>query len=421
MKGNKKTIFLVLALALVLKLVVGFYFFRDYEIKNDAKDYYEYAQIIQERGPFFTDIEGLEAFAPPGFPWILALVMSISNWLGAVVFLNALFSTATVYLIYRIALYILPQKWALAASIYAILFVPYYLYIGTILKESLLQFLVPLSVLLLFNALKSKKLIPWIALGLVLSYLCHTDERFLLLIPLFLIAIFVFNSYRERTYKWQRSALLIFAIVLFSSPWFARNHIVYERPILITERFQSPIDKSRGIENRLNQRAKLYKDRLIIFRDSVQSGYNPTPRMGRERALLKAMNEGLIPHDYSLAERIYFNLLGYWSPVRTRGILIGSGWKYKGARTPLQNILYFCNFGILLPFLLLGIFKALCRKNSLALFLSVYLLLHSGIHVFLIFGSGRYRHPVDFIIIILAFFGFYQIKKMTRKPDAVEK
>lgn len=398
-----------LGLVLMAKVILGLFIFSPEQIVNDAKDYLQFGEIILRDGPLPLAQGEIEAFSPPGFPWLLALTIYLTGWNGSIVIVNALLSTITVWIIYKIGQWSLPGTWAVLAAIWAVFYVPYSYFIGSILKESLLHFLVPFGIYLLFKLHKKFNVSLLILLSFVFTYTIHTDERYLVFLPLYLIALIQKNNLQKSL---KNCILFLFGILIFSSPWFIRNYQVYERPILITERFQSPLDKKLGIENRLNQRNSNLRDQIISFRDSVMAGYSPQVNSGRKRNVKEAIGEGLIPHDYNFVERFYYNSLGYWSPFRTSGILLGSGWKYKGPRTLTVNILYTLNYGLLLPFLLVGIYFAWSQKTRILQWLSLYLLMHYILHVIVIFGSGRYRHPVDFIIIVLAFYGFYSITRL---------
>ena len=403
--NSKKRVVLFYGLIFLLKIGIGIVVYYQGVVESDAKDYLEFAEIILRDGPFTQAYGEIEAFAPPGFPWVLALVKFLTGWNGTIVVINALLSTITVWIIYKLSTVVLPAKWARSTSLWAVVYVPYSFYLGNLLKESLLYFLVSFSVYLLYRFRSRSKILILISLGFIFVYTFHTDERYIVFLPLFFLGLIEFKKLKKSA---LHLCIFVVLILVFSAPWFIRNYRVYNRPILITERFQSPIDKKLGIENRLNNRSSQFKEQLVSFRDSLDRGFNPIPSFGRERALMAAKEEGLHPHDFSLRERIYFNSLGYWSPVRNHGILIKNGWKYKGARSFATNILYSLNYGLLLPFMVFGVFMAFRRKERLLIWLVSYLFLHYCLHVLMIFGSGRYRHPVDFIVIILAFYGIFQ-------------
>lgn len=406
--SSTKKFWWVFGFIFILKLGIGLSVFFQSTIESDAKDYFDFAQLILRDGPFTLAQGEIEAFAPPGFPWLLALAKYLTGWTGTIVIINAFLSTATIWVVYKISEYILPKSWEVLPAIWAVFYIPYSFYIGKVLKESLLQFLVPFGIYLLFKLNNKFSISVLILLGFVFAYTIHTDERYLVFFPLYVLALIKKNDL-QRSIK--NGVLFIFCVVIFSSPWFIRNYEVYERPIFITERFQSPIDKLLRLNNRLNERNENLHNQRISVKDSLLAGYSPKVSSGKLKSVKQAIDHGLIPHDYDLLERFYYNSLGYWSPIRTSEILLGSGWKYKGSRTLTTNILYTLNYGLLLPFMLVAIYFVWSRKIRALQWLSMYLLTHFSLHVMLIFGSGRYRHPVDFIIIILAFYGLSSITK----------
>lgn len=409
-----KIFWLFLIVAFVLKITFGLFIFTEENIIADARDYLEFAQLILRDGPFVPNHEEIEAFAPPGFPWLLAFTIWMTGNINGIIFFNALFSAFTVGIVYKIGHRFLPGNWGVLPALWALIYYPYTMYVDELVKESLLQFLVPLSILFLIRLKEKRNFIRMIFLALAVTYLFHSDERYFLFVPLYFIYL-VYPIGDSGSFK--TAVITGLLILLFCIPWFYRNYQVYDRSVFLTERFQSPIDRILGNkENRLLVRSREFKQQLVNFRDSVKSGLNPEPTMGRERAIREAMDKGFFPHDFSLLERIYYNSYGYWSPIRTNGILLRSGWKYKGPRSFITNVLYTLNYGVLLPFMLLGVYFAWRNRIWILAWLSVYLFCHYILHIILIFGSGRYRHPVDFIIILLAFYGLYELIKLKDWP-----
>ena len=101
-----------------------------------------------------------------------------------------------------------------------------------------------------------------------------------------------------------------------------------------------------------------------------------------------------------------------------KGRLLHDGWKFKESRSLLVNVLYVLNYGILLPFFLIGAWNSLLRRNVEMNLLLGYVFIHSAFHVLVFFGSGRYRSPIDFIIILMAFKGIDIVWKYFRKNVA---
>lgn len=399
---------IILIIALIAKIAFGLYDFYSAPTVADENDYILEAHMILEQGPLVLEPYNPKTFVGPGFPWLLAF----TQWIGGtnlIVWLNACLSVLTVILIYKIGKRVLKFPYVELAALWAVIYVPYTMYVGSVLKESLLQFLVVWSVYLAFRLRDQFSLSKVTLFAFAFVYMIHTDERYLFFLPIYALAVLKWDQRISANLK--QISIVSLWIIVFCLPWFARNYVVYERPVFLTERLHAPIDKKFGIKNDLINRSEYFSKEMRAFQDSLLNGLDPQISMGREKSLLAAHNNGLTPHDFSFGERLWYNTLGYWSPIRTKGILLGSGWKYMDPRSPIVNILYTLNYGILLPFMLMGIYFTWRQGVFELKILSIYLAFHYILHIVMILGSGRYRHPVDFIIILLAFYGLYSLSE----------
>ena len=405
MRRQLRTSLLLALLAFIIKLIYALIFYDVVNIKNDAVDYLEYSQLIIKYGLFHVNPNDVEAFAPPGFPLVLAASILLTGSMKGIVLFNSIFSTITVFIIHRLALRFMSNAWAKYTALYAILFYPYTMYLDELIKESWIQMLVPFTFILLLRILDKAILIRMIQFSVIFVILIHSDERYAFIYFAVVLVLLLLKKLAVKN-VFLMSAL----IVLFSSPWLIRNYKFYNRTVILTERFQAPIDKLVGYnENRFIERSKNFKDKLVPYRDSLMNGLNPRITFGRQRDVFAAVENGLYPHDFSLGERIYYNTMGYWSPIRMKGILLGTGWKFKGKRSTAVNILYSLNYGWLIPFMCIGFAYAFKERLMHLVTLFLFLFVHYSLHILLIFGSGRYRHPLDFIVIIVAFYGLKRI------------
>lgn len=400
--SNTRARQIVILLAFLVRLSYGLYDIDIAHPEGDERDYVYDSEIILEQGPLMMGPIDFKTFVGPGYPWLLAL----SKWIGgetAIVWINALLAALTVLLIFRIGRLFMQTPWAEFAAIWAILYVPYTLYVGTLLKESLLQFLVIWSFYLVFKLRIRFTLKLAVLFAFALTYLVHTDERYLFFFPVYILT-FIYHK-ATIVQKLKRVGAIIGFFILLCLPWTIRNYIVFERPIFLTERLHMPLDKILGIPNDLAQQSVDYSTDLGIFRDSLLAGLNPKVETGRQKGIAWSIDNGLVPHDFTLWEKIFYNSYAYWSPIRTKDILVADGWKFWPARGPFGNTIYMLNFGILLPFFLIGVFLAWRNRVFELKMLTLYLFLHYALHILMISGSGRYRHPIDFIILLLAFYG----------------
>jgi hypothetical protein len=94
-------------------------------------------------------------------------------------------------------------------------------------------------------------------------------------------------------------------------------------------------------------------------------------------------------------------------PVSLKGSYRITGYVYSPGWSLKHNLLIGISYGLLLPFMLIGFYYLVRRRNNLpAILFSGILIFHTLIHVaFIPYARDRYRHPVDFIVIILGVFG----------------
>ena len=96
------------------------------------------------------------------------------------------------------------------------------------------------------------------------NWLIHIDERYFLFLPIFLV---ILSEFRLDKFKYAFYTFII--LILMMSPWTYRNYVVYERPLILTERssrvidpllnFKSPVNKFR------NYKKNYYKTSDILF------------------------------------------------------------------------------------------------------------------------------------------------------------
>lgn len=151
-------IWLILCLALALRLwnvvAIGDHFYANY--LSDASTYMLWASKITAGssylGPAFP--------MGPLYPYFLALCLSLGFSFYSVLFLQALFGTVVVYIIYIISRRIFGRKAALISAVMAAVYAPHIFYDGLLLSESLQLLLIGLALLLIIPH-KNIKLNSW--------------------------------------------------------------------------------------------------------------------------------------------------------------------------------------------------------------------------------------------------------------------
>ena len=114
----------------------------------------------------------------------------------------------------------------------------------------------------------------------------------------------------------------------------------------------------------------------------------------------------------------------FWRFARLRGSSIQdpsdtvSGVRMEPPWSTRHNVATIVSYGLLMPFLLLGIVFAILTRNRTALILSATLAFYFLIHV--VTGGGtRARVPVESVVILLSFYGLVRIRRRpSTAPDA---
>jgi hypothetical protein len=400
--------FLVFGILVRIAFALYMWLTNGLNVAADQMDYIQYAQQMSLQGPFVMDVSQLTAFCGPGFPFLVFVLMSFSKSPIVVIIINIILSGLTLWIHYLTAKNLISKNAAIVVLAISAVYVPFFIFSGYVLKETLLYFCLSMIVYLL--TLKNQKYIIILA-AFFFVWAFHIDERYLLYTQFLLIPIFA----KRRKLKDVFIACLW--LLLFSAPWLIRNYQVYDRVVIVTERFMSPIDRYTGIANRLNNRESGFHKRLIEVRDSTLNGEQVHFLSSRERVVVQSIKDGLIPHDYTKLEKFKYNLASFWSPIRTKPMFINSGWKYAKARSMSMNLIYGTFMIPLIAFLFIALFISAKRRDWLILFFGVLLLYHTLAHVILISGLGRYRFPLDNILILTAVWGLFQM--LNRKEDSV--
>lgn len=366
----------------------------------------------------------------PGFPLIVAISFAIfgENFLPIII-LNAIISALIPILIFKLGKEIFNERVGFISSIWSTFYVLHIRYIPTLLKEVWLAFLF-LLIIYLFIVETKKNKIFWsnLILPILYAFLIHIDERFFTYFPVLIIA-FLFLDIKNWKYGLKKSALFTGVVLFLMVPWLVRNYYVYDRPVILTERTTRFTDKI--FVGHINQKENFKEDKkqlpyfewdesmieLILTGEKV-----PNLKEKVYKSLQNGLRHGFIPHKYSKYERWFVEFKEFWRPFRFTGGYLGNGFRFEGPSWSLKhNVSQGLTYGVLLPFFLIGIFFITRLRYKYGLFLTVIILTHMIIHLFLAHARNRYRIPIDSFIIIIAFYGIYQIYLMCKSKALIER
>lgn len=232
--GLKKyliTLISISILALIIRIIAGWqiYSYQELDVQNprsttDMHTYTEYAkQMVKGE---YTAHQGAYYYQPFYYAVFLRSLFTVfgSDPL-VIVFAQALLGALTVLLTGLIGAKLGGKKAGIVAAIMMTLFRNHILYTPYALMAVLQTFLITLSVYLVFEAFKKKKLLNWGLVGLVMSCSILTRGNFLLLIPF--IVFFIWRSEKESIKKVLLSALVFLAMVYIPQlPFSIKNYQV---------------------------------------------------------------------------------------------------------------------------------------------------------------------------------------------------
>ena len=429
-RERSKFIFLMLLFFFILRIIVIFFFSK---ANGDCYFYSNYALTLLEGTKWLYSSDFIGSYREPGYPIFLAFIYFIfgkENFL-AVYILQCLLSTATIFIIYRLAAAIFDKRTAFIAFIWSGFYIYYIWSACRILRETLVIFLFILLFYLLYRYLnlpdEKRKAIYLISSASIYFFLIHTDSRYLYLILPIPMIFTIYLSFRKGV---KNFLIFLCLVIILSTPWAIRNYIVYKNFVLISTFHFKPSNNlfmsfkhwkwlftfkdereilSKTVLNANEQDYPLQKKQELI-KTALQ-----LPKTATAEAFIvgtfKTLDAELYPFYYSSLQFKWLSLKKLLTPVMLQKVFIvnsysGTGFSLmKYRQWPLiYNILSFACYGTMLPFALAGVIMLLRQKNKVTIFFLLPLIFHIFLHTI---GSGlpRYRFPVDSFLIILGAYG----------------
>ncbi len=386
----------------------------------DGVEFDSAAVNLVEQGRYVIDPEGLSSFRAPGFPFLLAsvyLVFGTGNHVAAHVMfclIGALLTLAT----WKLALEITDEATALLASLLVAVYPNLLYWCMHFSSEPLYTLLLTTSLWLLLRGLRCGSLTDQSLAGLLLGYAVLTRPLAVYFVPC--LALLVLVAARRRPRFATAGALLFFvAAVVPVAPWTARNWFVHDRFVLVATNGGSTF---WGATNQ-----------LVLDDESLRGGWVTTSAMLEQKAQVMALpdevdrdrlewqfgRQFLADNPLALPRLLAYRFLAFWTPF---------------SRTPhaLFNWVVGLSYGLLLPFMLLGLLRltrekspatrgldaSTARTGASALVLTALLTL-AGSLVF--YGSGRFRSVIEPLLLILAASALLQAARRARELLPREK
>jgi 4-amino-4-deoxy-L-arabinose transferase-like glycosyltransferase len=326
-----------------------------------------------------------EPFTPraPVYPLLLAAafrVLGVRQWVA--ILLNAFIGAMTVLIVYRIGDKWLGRGVGLIAALWLSLSVHQMHFASIFVRDTLVTFALAWLCLAISRNFRRMRQAVWV--GIVYACLIHVDPQFLVLLP-FLLLFFAFFATHHRLLNVQYVFLLLVTVFVVVLPWTIRNAVVYGEIIPVALEAKPYIRPVTGL---------------------VSPGEGELPGADEIEAagLMRAHPEGVVQ-----------NTIEFWRITRlrdtegdpSRHLRPEPAWSLR------HNLINIANFGVLLPFAVVGLVIALRRRNRAATALTLVTLVYYGTRAIL-GATERSRLSIEPLVILLGVYGFFELVKMLR-------
>ena len=407
---------LVFFISFIFRLIYSFIHIKTNGINvgYDAKDYIQFSKEIMRQGWMVLDISNISSHSGPGYPLLLFfdyLMFGNKNYYFSI-FVGIIFSALSTVIIYKLSFLIYKSvKISILTSLWAALYVHFIRHAPFIGKESIIFFLFPFCLYLVLSQ-RTSIYIKILMFTFFYNWLIHIDERYFLFLPIFLV---ILSEFRLDKFKYAFYTFII--LILMMSPWTYRNYLVFERPLILTERSSRVIDPLLNYKSPANEfrdyKKNYYKTSDILFYenfcDSLVQGLNPSSKNLKGGEVLKfAINSGYIPKTYSKIEHYWYEFLELMRPFKFRANFTANGYRFWPEWKLASNLIYSLQFGTVLFLSIFGFYHLYYNEKKYALILLSILVIHIFFHVSIWHSVQRYRVPLDFIFLIVGIGYFFK-------------
>jgi hypothetical protein len=405
-RNEQRALFLLFFIALILRAAFVWYQYatKGMEGWNDALYYIHLGKQIAE-GNWNPDGYGrrIGMFVAPVVPLLVAFFMKLFNEPVVPFLIYNVFATSLmVPVLYYFGKEVFNSSTGWLLAIWGVFFFWSFWYSRIVLKEATIFLLIPLSLLFLVRSLKlDHRLKNLFFAAFTFSVLIHTDERYIIYAPLILLMFLCIKPFKFISY-FKVSFIYTALILLFMLPWGIHNYQKYGQIVIITARTAKFTSSLWG--------KNLY---IEVHKPSHKQKSEKPSEERLERAEAFAKEHGIELKKYSKTEARINAFIHLWRPVLFKPVFIVDGlrpdiWPMK------TNIINILNYGIFLPFYLIGIPLLWRRKNYLGLLIAMIPILHNATQALLMSPLMRYRLPINFII---AMIGIWVMLEMLTKVN----
>lgn len=404
--GHRYGIFIILAAALAVRLLVWFAGFDSGLFYPDESEYVELAKNLAAHNEFSYK-DHLTSFRPPGFAFLMSVVFRLFDTTSPVPVraMQMLFSVLTVGVIYLLG----RDGWGekvglLAAGIFA--FYPSFIgFTNMLLTEPSYIFCISLACWAMLRHLRSPHA-GWAA-GSGVAFGLGALIRDTLFYGGPVTALFLaVHAWRDRRYRWHHVACFVGGFILTILPWSIRNTLLHRQPTLISSvggitfyicnNEEAPIIRSASMffEHPIGQDDKYYYETLLPELD----GLSETTK--QEVATRKAF-EYMLANPGVTFLRMLGRFVDFWGQERLVINQVLSG--FYGRISLVGTLLIVASvFGVYsLVLISAGFGCFFTRLRAFDVFGLLFIAYYTSMHL-LVFAHPRYHLPLLPFLAVMA-------------------
>jgi 4-amino-4-deoxy-L-arabinose transferase-like glycosyltransferase len=376
---DRRIIFVLFSLVFGLRVLYAAVFGANPEIiSNPVTHDYLVASKIAAGAHWWS--QPISPYAP-GYQFMLAVLFRIGGahyWLA--ILLQAVIGGITAFLLYRIGEKCLGRGAGLLSALWFSVYVHHMYFTSIVVRDVTTTMLFVFVCYLMILYTHRMRGAVWT--GLAYSALIHFDPQYLYFFPLIAL-YFLLYATRHKILNLQFFFLFLGCVLVLLIPWTVRNQRVYGDAIPIgleTAHYVRPVKQLAG---------------SLLDRSDAEKALSP-PRA-----------------DFGI------NTVEFWRVTRfkTKEVPDNVNLPVEPAWSLRHNLISIANYGLLLPFLLLGVWNAVRKKNRAGVLIAAAIAVYFLIRLFY-GGSERLRLPVEPLIILLAFYAIVDLPGRIRQRRA---
>ena len=173
------------------------------------------------------------SFRAPGFPLVLAAIYSSVGENYRVVYAALCFLGAvTCIFSYLLACELLSEKWARIASLLCVFYIPHIYFATVFASENVFAALLPAALWCFVRYFKTQKINMLLGAGLILGLATLTRPFALLIVPMWLVLLFLESRARIRL-RIFAIFMLLAGFLVVTVPWSIRNYYAFHRFVAV--------------------------------------------------------------------------------------------------------------------------------------------------------------------------------------------